>query len=75
MDELRLQSLVRNAQTGDRNAFGKLVEQFEPAVFGTVLRRLRNRSEARETTQDVFIQAMRKLTQLREPERFGSWLL
>jgi RNA polymerase sigma-70 factor (ECF subfamily) len=75
MDEQRLQTLVRNAQTGDKNAFGKLVEQFEPAVFGTVLRRLRNRSEARETTQDVFIQAMRKLTQLREPERLGSWLL
>ena len=75
MDDQRVQTLVQNAQTGDQNAFGKLVEQFEPAVFGTVLRRLCNRSEARETTQDVFIQAMRKLTQLREPKRFGPWLL
>lgn len=75
MDEQQLYILVRGAQAGDRNAFGTLVEEFEPAVFGTVLRRLRNRSEAREITQDVFIQAMRKLSQLREPDRFAAWLL
>jgi RNA polymerase sigma-70 factor (ECF subfamily) len=74
MNEEQMISLVRQAQAGNREAFGELVTQFEPTVFATVLRRLRNRSEAAEVTQDVFIQAMRKLPQLREPERFAGWL-
>ncbi len=66
--------LVRSAQAGDRDAFGRLVVRFEPAVFAIVLRRLRNRSEAKEVTQDVFLQMMRKLSQLRDPERFVGWM-
>ena len=53
---------------------GSSCNQFETTVFATVMSRLRNRAEAREVTQDVFVQAMRKLAQLREPERFGGWL-
>lgn len=74
LSEQRILNLVRSAQDGDRQAFGELVTQFEPLVFAVVLRRLRNRSEAREVTQDVFMQAMRKLPQLREVERFVGWL-
>ena len=69
-----LDNLVRQAQSGDRSAFGELAVQFERTVFAIVLRKLHNRSEAREVTQDVFVQAMRKLSQLREPERFAGWL-
>lgn len=74
MEDTRIIQLVRRAQTGDREAFGELVVEFESTVFSIVLRRLRNRSEASEVTQDVFMQAMRKLGQLREPERFTGWL-
>ncbi len=74
MDDTEFITLVRRAQSGDRDAFGELVRMHEPAVFAIVLRRLRNRSEAAEVTQDVFLRAMRKLDQLREPERFSGWL-
>ena len=74
MNEQQLIPLIQEAQAGNREAFGALVERFEPVVFAIVLRRLRNRSEASEVTQDVFLQAMRKLPQLREPERFAGWL-
>jgi len=66
--------LVRCAQAGNRTAFGELVRLFEGNVFAVALRRLRNRTEASELTQDVFVQAYRKLDQLREPERFAGWL-
>ncbi|MBX3448834.1 MAG: sigma-70 family RNA polymerase sigma factor [Planctomycetaceae bacterium] len=72
--EFELLDLVIRAQGGDRDAFGELARQFSPTVFSIALRRLRNRAEADELTQDVFIQAMRKLPQLREPERFAGWL-
>ena len=74
MDEEQMISLVQQAQFGDREAMGELVTQFEPTVYAIVFRRLRNHAEAVEVTQDVFIQAMRKLDQLREPERFAGWL-
>ena len=74
MDEQLMVTLVRRAQCGDREAFGQLAAQFEGTVFSTAMRRLRNRSEALEVTQDVFVQALRKLRQLREPERFAGWL-
>jgi RNA polymerase sigma-70 factor, ECF subfamily len=43
-------------------------------VYLTVYRRLRNHAEAQEVCQDVFIQAMRKIGQLRDPRAFAGWL-
>ncbi|MDB4679961.1 MAG: sigma-70 family RNA polymerase sigma factor [Planctomycetaceae bacterium] len=74
METYILRELVLRAQAGSRDAFDTLVEHFEPTVFAIVLRRLRNRAEASEVAQEVFLRAFRKLDQLREPERFAGWL-
>ncbi len=66
--------LVLLAQDGDRDAFGRLVEQFQPTVYSIALRRLGNASEALELTQEVFLHVLRRIQQLREPERFAGWL-
>jgi RNA polymerase sigma-70 factor (ECF subfamily) len=66
--------LVQQAQEGDREAFGRLVEQFQPTVQAIALRRLGNVSEAMELTQEVFLHVLRRIHQLREPERFAGWL-
>lgn len=73
-EKVLLAAQVRAAQRGNREAFGQLVERFQNAVYGVALRRLRNHAEAQELTQEVFVQAMRKIAQLREPECFGGWL-
>lgn len=74
MTDTVILDLVLQAQSGDRDAFGELVREYENVVFAIVFRRLRNRSEAIEVTQEVFLRAMRKIDQLREPERFVGWL-
>ena len=66
--------LVRAAQAGDRDAFGELFERFQPVVFAIAMRRLRDHADASELCQDVFMQAMVKLEQLRTPEAFIGWL-
>lgn len=66
--------LVRAAQSGDREAFGLLFERYRPAIVALAMRRVRNADEAEELAQDVFIQAMQKIDQLRVPEAFGGWL-
>lgn len=66
--------LVAAAQQGDRQAFGRLVELYQRAVFITVYRRLDDYAEAQEVSQEVFIQALRKIGQIRDPRCFGGWL-
>ncbi len=67
-------TLVEQAQAGDREAFGQLVEQFQRTVYAVCLGRLGNSSEALELTQEVFLHVMKRIGQLREPERFAGWL-
>ena len=74
MVDTEIVELVRQAQANDRDACGRLMQEFEGLVFAIALRRLRNAAEAAEVTQDVFLRMFRKLPQLREPERFIGWL-
>jgi RNA polymerase sigma-70 factor (ECF subfamily) len=66
--------LIARAQGGDREATSELFESFYSTVFAMALRRVNRWDEAEELTQEVFIQAMRKLAQLRVPEAFVAWL-
>lgn len=66
--------LVLAAQRGEQDAFGRLFEQFERSVYVACWKRVRNHAEAQELCQEVFLQAWRKLRQLREPACFAGWL-
>jgi RNA polymerase sigma-70 factor (ECF subfamily) len=65
--------LVAAARDGDRSAFGRLYDRFAPMVHGLILARV-PRAEADDLVQEVFLQAMRRIGSLRDPERFGPWL-
>ncbi len=67
-------TLVVRAQAGDRQAYGELVERFQPTVYAVALARLRNPGEAQELAQEVFLHAMKKLPQLRDVQCFAGWL-
>jgi RNA polymerase sigma-70 factor, ECF subfamily len=65
--------LVRDAQRGDREAFAQLYERFTRMVHGIVLARI-DRTEVDDVVQDVFLAALDRLGDLREPAAFGGWL-
>ena len=67
-------NLVMMAQNGDVEAFEKLVETFQDAVFGAVYAFIRNFHDAEEIAQEVFILAYQELPRLREPKKFPGWL-
>jgi RNA polymerase sigma-70 factor (ECF subfamily) len=67
-------ALVEKAQTGDRAAYGTLVERFQGAVYAMALTKVRDPLEAQELAQEVFVHGMRKLPQLRDPRCFAGWL-
>src|SRR6266849_6662478 len=69
-----LTKVVERARSGDRSAYGELVERFQTTVYAVALARLRNPTDAQELVQEVFIHAMTKLGQLRDPHCFAGWL-
>jgi RNA polymerase sigma-70 factor (ECF subfamily) len=66
--------IVLAAQRGERAAFGELFTRYERVVYATAFRRLGNHAEAQEVLQEVFMRALRKIGQLRQPEAFAGWL-
>jgi RNA polymerase sigma-70 factor, ECF subfamily len=71
--EIDIARLVRDAQRGDRAAFAELYQRFARMVHGIVLART-VRTEVDDVVQDVFVTALERLVDLREPAAFGGWL-
>jgi RNA polymerase sigma-70 factor (ECF subfamily) len=67
-------ALIRAAQRGDRAAFGRLYEQYEPLIHGILIARVAY-DDAEDLMQDVFVKAMQQLSALREPAAFCGWLI
>lgn len=65
--------LVEAACRGDRTAFGRLYEQYAGVVHGLLLAKVPC-EEADDLVQEVFLIAMRRISVLRDPNRFGAWL-
>ena len=61
-------SLMARIAGGDRGAFGELYDRHSPRIFGLLLRRLRNRSEAEDVLQDTFAQIWSRAGQY-DPQR------
>ena len=66
--------LVKRAKAGSRNAFAELVDLFQDDIFKMVFYRIRTQMDAEDITQEVFMQAFRKLSGLKKVDRFKSWL-
>jgi RNA polymerase sigma-70 factor, ECF subfamily len=65
---------VTAAQRGDPSGFGHLHRRFVALVHGVLLSRFRP-AIAEELTQECFLIAFQKLHQLREPAKFGPWIV
>jgi RNA polymerase sigma-70 factor (ECF subfamily) len=71
-----LSSLLRQSARGDEQAFAALYDATSARVHGLVLRVVRDRAQAEEVTQEVFLQVWR--TAARYDENKGSalsWLM
>lgn len=75
MESERLRELVGAAQRGDVDAFGRLAEEYRPRLRLVVQRMLGEADEAEDLVQETLLRAYVGLTQLREADRFGAWLV
>lgn len=68
-------TLVARCRQGDDLAWEGLVRRFQGRVFGLALHYLRDRDEARDAAQEVFLKVYRHLDRLDEGRAFLPWLL
>lgn len=66
--------LVALARSGNKDAFGCLVERYQPMVWRIALRVVANQDVAHDLAQEAILQAYLSLDHLRDAERFRSWL-
>lgn len=66
--------LISKVLRGDQLAYAGLVERYQAYVFTLALRMVKNREEAEELSQDVFIKAYKYLADFRGESRFSTWL-
>jgi RNA polymerase sigma-70 factor (ECF subfamily) len=69
------ETLVRNAQRGDRAAFEELVRRTSKLVFARLYLETGNTHQAEDLLQETLLTAFRSLGQLTEPRKFRSWLM
>ena len=69
-----LSSIVAQAQAGSLDAFGVLVRQFQGLAVAYACSILHDSHLAEDAAQEAFIDAYRRLLDLREPAAFPGWL-
>jgi RNA polymerase sigma-70 factor (ECF subfamily) len=66
--------LVERAMRKDAEAFAALIRTYERVALSVAFGVLGEASAAGDATQEAFIRAWERLADLREPQRFGTWL-
>jgi RNA polymerase sigma-70 factor, ECF subfamily len=66
---------VRQARSGDKQAFSKLVEAYQRPVYNLTYRMLGNAQEAEDAAQETFLRAYSRLDQYDGGYKFSTWIL
>jgi RNA polymerase sigma-70 factor, ECF subfamily len=67
--------LVHRTLRGDLEAFGGLYERYARLVRAVLWDATHDLSQAHDLAQDVFLRAFQRLPELRDPARFGAWVV
>jgi len=68
-----LARLVRQALDGDMVSFGVIIHEFQNMAYGYAFSILGDFHLAQDAAQEAFVEAHRRLDQLREPDAFPGW--
>ena len=74
LDYKYLGELVTRAQDGDSNAFAELYTATYEQQYRYSYKYLRDEDKAQDALQETFVQVLRNLRKLREPDLFIAWI-
>ena len=65
---------IRDAQTGDRSAFARLVERYWDRLYRWLYHLTRDRHVAEDLTQETFLKALGAMKSFRPGSNFRAWV-
>lgn len=68
------EQLVDRVRAGEREAFDELYQRYFKRVYAFLDKRLRNRADTEETTQEVFINIFSSIDSFRGEASFAAWV-
>lgn len=68
------EALIDRLRDGDRVAFDELYNRYFKRIYAFLDRRLRNRADTEETTQEVFINVFSSIDSFRGDAPFAAWI-
>jgi len=71
MDE---KELVKRAQSGDFDAFNRLITEQKDKIYRLALKLTGNREDAEDIVQETFLKAVDNIDKFRLESSFGTWL-
>lgn len=66
--------LIKDICAGQTQLYAILVKRYEGLIFTLCLRMMKNREDAEEVAQDVFVKAYQALSGFKGDAKFSSWL-
>jgi RNA polymerase sigma-70 factor (ECF subfamily) len=69
------QTLIQAVLDGEKAAYEMLYDRYTPLIRSICHDNTGNLADAQDLAQDVFLRAYEKLQHLRDPDRFGKWLV
>ena len=66
--------IISRVIKGDHQAYAGLVNRYQNYVFTLALRFTKNREDAEEVAQDIFVKAYRSLADFKGTAKFSTWL-
>lgn len=66
--------IISRVIKGDQQAYAELVNRYQNYVFTLALRFTKNREDAEEVAQDIFVKAYRSLADFKGAAKFSTWL-
>lgn len=67
--------IISQVLEGKKDRFELLIKKYQTKVFTLVLRIVRDREQALDLSQEVFLKIYRKLGDLKDPRRASSWIM
>ena len=68
------ETLIKNILHGDTRCFATLVDKYKDMVFAVVMRMVKNREDAEDLTQEIFVKAYTSLPKFKGESKFSTWL-
>ncbi len=66
--------IIKDAQSGNRESFGKIVDKYKDKIYGISLALTKDKLEAEEIAQQVFIKLFKNIGKFNYRSSFSTWL-